>query len=358
VIQDLGYYPFGSHFFSNLLHYTRTGDFVETMIRDAHDLNEFAFALGALAHYTADNAGHPGVNRSVPLMFPKLRAKFGDTVTYADSPASHVIAEFSFDIVQMAAGAYLPESYHSFIGFQVAKPVLERAFLETYGLEMKDVFMDEDLAIGTYRHAVSELIPQLTRIAWRDKREEIARLVPDLKESAFVYTYSRREYEKDFGANYKKPGWFARFLGFLYKVLPKIGPLRPLSFTSPTPEAERMFVESFKETRAQYGAALEALGRGRLELSNTDFDTGQPTAHGEYRLADETYAELLDRLASRKFVNVPETLRENITAYYTRGFGAPSSRKERKRTAKIREQLALLASEPRPAATRQQFRLR
>ena len=29
VIQDLGYYPFGSHFFSNLLHYVRTGDFVE-----------------------------------------------------------------------------------------------------------------------------------------------------------------------------------------------------------------------------------------------------------------------------------------------------------------------------------------
>jgi hypothetical protein len=350
VIQDLGYYPFGSHFFSNLLHYTRTGDFVETMIRDAHDLNEFAFALGALAHYTADNAGHPqGVNRSVPLMFPKLRAKYGDTVTYADSPASHVIAEFSFDIVQMAAGAYLPESYHSFIGFQVAKPVLERAFLDTYGLEMKDVFMDEDVAIGTYRHAVSELIPQLTRIAWRDKREEIARLVPGLKESAFVYTYTRREYEKDYGATYKKPGWFARFLGFLYKVLPKIGPLRPLSFTSPTPEAERMFVESFKATRAQYGAALAALGRGRLELSNTDFDTGKPTVHGEYRLADETYAELLDKLADRKFVNVPEALRENITAYYARGFGGASSRKERKRTAKIREQLALLASAPRTA---------
>ena len=59
VIQDLGYYPFGSHFFSNLLHYVRTGDFVEAMIREARDVNEYAFALGALAHYAADNAGHP-----------------------------------------------------------------------------------------------------------------------------------------------------------------------------------------------------------------------------------------------------------------------------------------------------------
>jgi hypothetical protein len=57
VIQDLGYYPFGSHFFTNLLHYVKTGDFVERMIRDAQDVNEYAFALGALCHYASDNAG-------------------------------------------------------------------------------------------------------------------------------------------------------------------------------------------------------------------------------------------------------------------------------------------------------------
>src|SRR4029079_19558097 len=68
VIQDLGYYPFGNHFFSNLLHYVRSGDFVEALIADAHDVNELAFALGALAHYAADNVGHPeGVNKSLPL---------------------------------------------------------------------------------------------------------------------------------------------------------------------------------------------------------------------------------------------------------------------------------------------------
>jgi hypothetical protein len=192
---------------------------------------------------------------------------------------------------------------------------------------------------------VAALIPQLTRIAWRDKREEIARLVPGVEQSAFIFTYTRRQYEKDFGTTYRKPGWFARFLGFLYKVLPKIGPLRPLSFKTPTPEAERYFVESFKETRAQYGATLDALDRGRLNLSNTDFDTGKPTVHGEYRLADDTYAELLGRLADRRFANVPTALRENITAFYARAFNAKSSRKERKRADKIRKQLALLAME-------------
>src|SRR3954469_13147699 len=187
VIQDLGYYPFGSHFFSNLLHYVRSGDFVQALIHESRDINEYAFALGALAHHTAENVGHPqAVNRGVALMYPKLRARYGDSVTYADSPAVHVLVEFSFDVVQAASGAYVSDMYQSFIGFQVAKPVLERAFLATYGMEMKDVFLSEDLAIGSYRHAVAQTIPEITRVAWRDKREEIQKLNPGAAEKTFV----------------------------------------------------------------------------------------------------------------------------------------------------------------------------
>src|SRR5215831_15922633 len=122
VIQDLGYYPFGDHFFSDLLHYVRTGDFVVALIQDARNVNELAFALGALAHYAADTNGHAiAVNRSVAILYPKLRAKFGDLVTYADSPSRHIMVEFSFDVVQAATGRYAPDAYHKFIGFEVAK---------------------------------------------------------------------------------------------------------------------------------------------------------------------------------------------------------------------------------------------
>jgi hypothetical protein len=341
VIQDVGYYPFGSRFFSNLVHYVRSGDFVENMIREARDVHEFAFALGALAHYAADNTGHPeAVNRSVPLMFPKLRAKYGSTVTYAQSPVSHVIVEFSFDIVQVAAGAYLPEAYHGFIGFQVAKPVLERAFRATYGLEMKDVFGDEDLAISTYRRSVSQLIPELTRAAWKSKKDDIARLMPGVEQRAFIYIYTRRQYEKEFGTAYRRPGVFARVIGLLYRLLPRIGPLRPLSFKTPTPEAEALFVESFKDTSTRYRRALEALGRGRLDLANTDFDTGKPSTHGEYELADSTYAELLDRLSQRNFSDTPAALRRHIAAYYAAAPERTVTRKEQKRIEKVRKQLA------------------
>ena len=121
IIQDLGYYPFGDKFFSDLLHYVRSGDFIENLLSEAQDLNEYAFALGALAHYSADDHGHPvAVNRAVAMMFPKLEKKFGPVVTYEDSPAAHLKVEFSFDVIQVAQGHYAPESYHDFIGFQCA----------------------------------------------------------------------------------------------------------------------------------------------------------------------------------------------------------------------------------------------
>jgi hypothetical protein len=343
VIQDLGYYPFGSHFFSNLLHYVRSGDFVQALIHDSRDVNEYAFALGALAHYTADNVGHPqAVNRAVALMYPKLRAEYGDSVTYAESPAVHVLVEFSFDVVQAASGAYVSDMYQSFIGFQVAKPVLERAFLATYGVEMKDVFLSEDLAIGSYRHAVAQTIPEITRVAWRDKREEIQKLNPGAAQEKFVFNLSPQEYDQAYGTQYQKPGLLARFLAFLYKLLPKVGPLRPLQFKAPTPDAEALFLESFKGTRERFRAALDALGRGRLDLPNTNFDTGKPAAHGEYTLADDTYAELLDRLTGHRLASVPDALRRNINAFYAAAPDRMSGRKERRRAAKIRRLLVAL----------------
>src|ERR1041384_1152411 len=270
VIQDLGYYPFGSHFFSNLLHYVRTGDFVDALIRGAQDLDEYAFALGALGHYAADNSGHPmAVNRAVPLMYPKLKAEFGNSVTYGQSPKSHVLVEFSFDVVQVASGAYASEAYHSYIGFKVSKLSLERAFLDTYGLDMKDLFFSEDLAIATYRHAVGTTIPEMTKVAWAKKRDEIVKVTPGMQRQQFVFTLPRKQYDKEFGSDYAKPHGFARFLAVVYHLVPKIGPFRSLSFSVPTPEAERLFLESFISTSERFRQSLVALRAGRLRLPNT-----------------------------------------------------------------------------------------
>jgi Zinc dependent phospholipase C len=355
VIQDLGYYPFGSKQFTNLVHYVRSGDFVEALIREAADANEYAFALGALAHYAADNAGHPeAINRAVPLEYPKLRARYGEEVTYEQSPTRHVLVEFAFDVVQAAAGAYTPDHFHSAIGFEVAKPVLERAFCETYGLEMKDLFLDMDLAIGTYRFALGKAVPHITQVAWDTKRREIERITPGIERTAFVFTLSRQDYEREYGTRYRKPGLLVRIVGFLYRLVPRIGPFRVLSFKAPSLAAEQLFVESFKDARAIFRESLESVAAGRLDLPNTNFDTGRPPVRGEYSLADDTYARLLHELAERRFAGMPDALSADIVRYFAGSAGpdaekAPrrdashSRRSDRKREERIRRDLALLA---------------
>jgi hypothetical protein len=341
VIQDLGYYPFGNKFFSNLVHYVRSGDFVEALLRDARDVNEFAFALGALAHYANDTAGHPeAINVTVPIVYPKLQRKYGDVVTYAQAPHQHVIVEFSFDIVHAVGGAFLPDTYKRFIGFRVATPLLERAVRETYGLEMRDLFGDLDRSIATYRYSVSQIIPTLTEAAWRDKHDEIVKLTPAIDRSAFVFSYPRAAFEKDYGTGYQRPGLFARFLGVLYRILPKVGPLKPLSFKAPTPEAAELFAKSFRDATAKFRTEVNDLKDRTFEVANANFDTGRPSRFGDYSLADETYGELLERLSDQKFKGTPVALTRNIVSFYGDGPG-PSvlDKKVRKRWAKVERAL-------------------
>jgi len=211
VIQDLGYYPFGSVEFSDLVHYVRSGDFVRELLLQSQDANEYAFALGALAHYTSDIAGHPAVNQAVSIQYPKLRAKYGNSVRYAEDHTAHLKTEFGFDMVQVAKNRYASQQYHDFIGFQVSKPLLERTFPIVYGVELKDVLTHEDLAVGSYRFAVSRMIPQMTQIALRTHKKDIMKETPNFAKKKFLYRLSRSEYEKDWGKDYAKPDFSTRF---------------------------------------------------------------------------------------------------------------------------------------------------
>ncbi len=313
IIQDMGYYPLGSKFFSDLTHYVRSGDFILALMRDAQDLDEYAFALGAAAHYAADNEGHRlAINRTVPMMYPKLRAKFGDEVTYEDNPAAHLKMEFAFDVVQVARGQYKSQAYHDFIGFQVSKALLERAFLDTYSLDLSRVFKDIDRALGTYRYAVSTLIPEMTKTAWAAKKEDIAKLRAGVKREEFVYRLARAKYRQEWDGKYDRPGIGARFLALLFRLLPKIGPLRALGFKVPTPQAEKLFLASFEDAETNYRTLL---GETPPHIVNDNFDTGKTTPRGGYRLADQAYDKLLDQLHAQAKPVTPE-LRADILHFY------------------------------------------
>jgi hypothetical protein len=316
IIQDLGYYPFGSKFFSNLTHYVRSGDFVLNLIRDSQDLNEYAFALGALSHYAADNNGHPlAVNRAVPLFYPKLGLKFGKDVTYADDPSSHARTEFAFDVFQAAKGRYAPAAYKSFIGFEVAKPLLDRAFQDTYGMRLGKVFLDVDLAIGSYRRAVGSVLPALTRVAWQLKKQEIRKDAPSLTRKRFLYNLSRSSYEKNWGGTYSRPGIRSKLLACAFRILPKVGPLRPLAFKRLTPETEKLYMASFNSTIDRYRELLAEQNAGNLKLPNDNLDVGTFTPAGKYNLADASYSELLHKLQGH-YTEMPQELRSDILAFY------------------------------------------
>jgi hypothetical protein len=317
VIQDLGYYPFGSVEFSNLVHYVRSGDFVRELILQSQDANEFAFALGALAHYASDIAGHPAVNQAVSIQYPKLRAKFGNSVRYAEDHTAHLKTEFGFDMVQVAKNRYASQQYHDFIGFQVSKPLLERTFPIVYGVELKDVLTREDLAIGSYRFAVSRMIPQMTQIALRTHKKDMMKETPNLAKRRFLYRLSRSEYEKEWGKDYTKPDFGTRVWSVLLRYMPKIGPFKALAFNNPTPQTEDLYFRSINTTVDQYRIFLEQVRAGSLELANCDFDSGKETKAAEYSLTDDTYAKLLGQLAERKFDVTSAGLRDDILHFYS-----------------------------------------
>jgi hypothetical protein len=330
IIQDLGYYPLGSKFFSDLTHYVRSGDFVMNLLDEASDLNEYAFALGSLAHYAADNNGHRvAINKAVPLVYPKLLRRYGNIVTYADDSTSHIKVEFSFDVAQLAQGNYAPDNYHDFIGFEVAQKSLERAFQKTYGLKLSSVIREE-MAIGTYRFAVSSILPTLTKTAWRLKKDEILKAQPSMTERKFIYNLSRASFHKEWGTKYERPGIKARILAFCFRILPKVGPFRAFAFQAPTPATQTLFMSSVNATLDQYRLLLAAQGRGSVKLLNENFDTGEPVKPGRYRLADDAYAKLLDKLADKP---VPVELRDNILAFYS-DLNAPFATKQNEKAWK------------------------
>ena len=326
VIQDIGYYPFGSHEFSDLLHYVRTGDFVSALIRESTTPDEYAFALGALAHYCGDVVGHPAVNHVTANEYPKLRQRFGPVVTYDQDKTAHVRTEFGFDVAEVAHGRYSQQNYRDFIGFQVSKEVMERAFQETYGIPLTSIMTHEDLAIGSYRRAVSFLIPKMTTVALVNYKDQIEKEDPGFDHKKFVYRLSRTEYEKDFGKQYAHPHFGSRVLALIFSVLPKIGPLKIFALKVPAPADQDVYIKSINGTVDKFNRYLagfqakpspQGKAPGTPDLSEIDLDTGKPSELGEYRLADETYAKLLHALLQDPKPMLPD-VRKSLVDFYAK----------------------------------------
>ena len=318
VSPDMGYYPSGSKLFTDLVHYVRSGDMVNSLLKNAENVNQYAFALGFLSHYNADKYGHPlGTNRSVPLVYPKVKEKYGNHVTYAQDKISHLRVEFGFDVLQVAKGNYASQSYREFIGFKVDTAILAKAFSEVYGLNINEVFENHfNRSVETFRFVVANIFPLITRAAWAAKETEIRKQDSTATAKRFNYKMRQRNYKKTFGTGYKRPGFFPTFFSYIIRVLPKIGPLRALRFRAPGPTSEKYFIESFDSVLHHYSLHLNQLQTQSLFLPDLDFDTGKPTERCEYSLADIAYSDLVLKHKADGFRNLSYALQQDITKYY------------------------------------------
>lgn len=349
TIQDMGYYPFGHQYFSNLTHYVRSGDFVTNLLLNARTVNEYAFALGALSHYVGDNEGHQfATNPSTALEFPTLEKKFGPVVTYDQAPNAHVRTEFAYDVEQLSQRRFAPAGYLHFVGFHVPRALLERAFVQTYGLPLRSVLGRPRPALQSYHTSVGKLLPAVSQAEVLVYRNDFPR---DEDTPAFHQFQVRQLQSRTENGwqNWKhKPGFEVHVIALfiqLIRIGPKVGPLSALAIRGPNRESNRWYVESMNRSTVDFEQLLHTLAknpRGELPLPNRDLDTGREVSRGAYPLTDKTYAKLLRQLTSQPDLPLPERLRQNIVGFYAEPAPKIHSKKGEKAAKHIQAELAIL----------------
>jgi len=170
--------------------------------------------------------------------------------------------------------------------------------------------------MGTYRWTISQLIPEMTKAAWALREDDIQHAEPGITRQKFVYNVKRASFEKEWGDEYKRPGFFARFLALLFRLIPKVGPFKAFAFRAPGPEAQKLVMESFLQAREQYRTELAKLKKGEsLQLKNENFDIGRPARYGDYKPADEAVDKLVRELVNER-VEVSQPLRAALKTFY------------------------------------------
>ena len=351
TIQDMGYYPFGHEFFSDLTHYVRTGDFIEALLRDSTNVNEYGFAIGALSHYLGDNIGHQdAVNIATGIQFPELAKKYGQEVTYDEAPHPHVRTEFAFDVNELSHHRFAPAAYTRAIGMFVPRRLLERAFRETYGLSLREVLGPERSAVQSYRSSLRSLLPH---VAYAEVLLHRKQFPADFQDDDFAQYQARidqaAQAEGWAGTKRDKPGFRTHLMAILIFIVPKVGALSNLAIRGPNDAAEQAYVKSVNRCLAQYDALLKQLAErphDLLALENRDLDTGFKIKPGAYRLADQTYAKLLDRIASKPDQVASESLRQNLLEYFGKPDAPNNVKRDERAWKRVQEDLVALHRMP------------
>lgn len=348
AIQDLGYYPFGDKFFSDLTHYVRSGDFVVRLLRDARNANEFAFALGALSHYVGDNIGHrEAVNPSTAIGFPKLAKKYGAIVTYDEAPHAHIRVELAFDVDQLSQHRLAPGAYLRFIGLQVPVRLLAQAFEETYSIPLHDLLHAGRPTVRSYRSSVRSFLP---RIAYAETVLHRHDFPPDVHDAEFQYfldAIAHADFQTVWNQYRRNPGVETHLVAFLIRITPKIGVLSDLAIKIPTQDSQQLYIRSVNQSVEFYGSLLKQLGeRPSISIPNRDLDTGETIKPGAYALTDKTYAKLLHQITHDGQRHVGPGLKHDVLAFYSNPNAPIATKKNKKAWEQVLKDLGTLRAMP------------
>lgn len=372
VIQDIGYYPSGDPAFSNLTHYVRSGDFVVNLFRNATNANELAFAIGALSHYIGDSIGHPyATNLAVPVEFPLLGAKYGDSVSYAEGRYQHVQVEFAFDINEIAHHRVAPLSYLRHIGLKVSMRQLALAYYQTYGLtDDFSRFRRKRINVPGYRFATRTFIPRIAyAVTLLHRRHEPTEPVSkeradyDAQVAAMAATDDWQKYRHHAGIG-------TYMLASIIFIVPKIGSIKLVAVKGPNQQTEEDYLHSallatemlrsdlhrFTAPSSSVPVSSRHSHRELHPLPNRDLDTGRVVQPGGYPLTDVTYATLLHRLALNPTLRIPPGIKEDIQKYYANLNLPITTKQDPAAWAQVQADLLTLASmstssEPEPYPT-------
>ena len=343
AIQDFGYYPFANGFFSDLTHYVRSGDFVISLLRNAHTADELAFAIGSLSHYIGDTVGHSAaINLAVPVEFPKLEQKYGTNVNYAQNPHAHVQTEFAFDINQLSKRRFAPSEYTRFVGLEVPRDLLRKAFFETYGLNLPDIIGTKGTSIRVYRYAVRRFLPNIARAETLLHKKSFPEDVPSPDLEDLKKDLIQASTDNNWEAYRKKPGVTSHlYAGFIY-ILPKVGTLKMLAIKGPTQDTEVLYIKSVNRSIKALRFVLTNYDHIERYIPNRDLDTGLVVKPGGYPLTDRTYATLLAMITKHPEKVIPNQLKHDITAYYADPEAPITTKKDPPKWAQVQANLKTL----------------
>ena len=345
AIQDLGYYPTGNMFFSDLTHYVRTGDFITALFRNASNANEMAFAVGALSHYVGDTIGHPlATNPAVAHEFPKLAQKYGPAVNYAQGEHQHVRTEFAFDINGIAKHRFAPSAYLKHVGLAVPVHQLAVAYYETYGLGADYASKRNRITLRGYRFAVRRLLPRVAYAETVLHRKSMPEETPGPELDLLKQQLQQADFENGWSQYRKDAGLGTHSLAALIWILPKVGPLSILAIKGPDTQTEDEYVRSLNLTIVELRRQIARMGTRHRSLPNRDLDTGDPVKPGGYPLTDQTYAELLRELTRTPMAAIPPGLKEDILAYYADPNAPITTKKNAQRWSEVQAELKTLAA--------------